>query len=85
MVTIDKLWNSGDHILISSKEYNYNRDQLDRMYKISHELFDAYYGKDYYLPISASDADIYEYLVQKLIRDLVESTSGPVNQALKDA
>lgn len=71
MATIDKIYNSsGDHILISSKEYNSNRNQLDRMYKISHELFDAYYGKDYYLPISASDADIYEYLAQQLIRDL---------------
>ena len=71
MATIDKIYNaSADHILISSKEYNYNRDQLDRMYKISYELFDAYYGKDYYLPISASDADIYEYLAQQLIRDL---------------
>ena len=71
MATIDKIYNSsGDHILISSKEYNSNHNQLDRMYKISHELFDAYYGKDYYLPISASDADIYEYLAQQLIRDL---------------
>ena len=71
MATIDKIYNSSaDHILISSKEYNYNRDQLDRMYKISYALFDAYYGKDYYLPISASDADVYEYLAHELIKDL---------------
>ena len=71
MATIDKIYNfSGDHILISSKEYNYNRTQLDRMYKISYALFNAYYGEDYYLPISTSDAGVYEYLAQELIRDL---------------
>ena len=57
-------------MIISSSEYNFTRNQLDRMYKISYALFDAYYGKDYYLPISASDADVYEYLAHELIKDL---------------
>ena len=59
-----------DNDMISSSEYNFTRNQLDRMYKISYALFDAYYGKDYYLPISASDADVYEYLAHELIKDL---------------
>ena len=63
-------YKSDNDMIISSSEYNFTRNQLDRMYKISYALFDAYYGKDYYLPISASDADIYEYLAQQLIRDL---------------
>ena len=63
-------YKSDNDMIISNSEYNFTRNQLDRMYKISYALFDAYYGKDYYLPISASDADIYEYLAQQLIRDL---------------
>ena len=59
-----------DNDMIISSEYNFTRNQLDRMYKISYALFDAYYGKDYYLPISASDADVYEYLAHELIKDL---------------
>ena len=63
-------YKSGNDMIISSSEYNFTRNQLDRMYKISYALFDAYYGKDYYLPISASDADVYEYLAHELIKDL---------------
>ena len=63
-------YKSDNDIIISSSEYNFTRNQLDRMYKISYALFDAYYGKDYYLPISASDADVYEYLAHELIKDL---------------
>lgn len=59
-----------DNDMIISSEYNFTRNQLDRMYKISYALFDAYYSKDYYLPISASDADVYEYLAHELIKDL---------------
>lgn len=63
-------YKSDNNMIISSSEYNFTRNQLDRMYKISYALFDAYYGKDYYLPISASDADVYEYLAHELIKDL---------------
>lgn len=63
-------YKSDNDMIISSSEYNFTRNQLDRMYKISYALFDAYYGKDYYLPISASDADVYEYLAHELIKDL---------------
>lgn len=63
-------YKSDNDMIISSSEYNFTRNQLDRMYKISYVLFDAYYGKDYYLPISASDADVYEYLAHELIKDL---------------
>ena len=63
-------YKSDNDVIISSSEYNFTRNQLDRMYKISYALFDAYYGKDYYLPISASDADVYEYLAHELIKDL---------------
>ena len=63
-------YKSENYMIISSSEYNDIRNQLDRMYKISYALFDAYYGKDYYLPISASDADVYEYLAHELIKDL---------------
>lgn len=70
MATNNKLYNSDGHILISNEEYKYNRDQLLRMYKISYALFNAYYGEDYYLPISTSGAGVYEYLAQELIRDL---------------
>ena len=63
-------YKSENYMIISSSEYNVIRNQLDRMYKISYALFDAYYGKDYYLPISASDADVYEYLAHELIKDL---------------
>ena len=65
-----ELYKSDNDMIISSSEYNFTRNQLDRMYKISYALFDAYYGKDYYLPISASDADVYEYLAHELIKDL---------------
>lgn len=63
-------YKSDNDMIISTSEYNFTRNQLDRMYKISYALFDAYYGKDYYLPISASDADVYEYLAHELIKDL---------------
>lgn len=63
-------YKSDNDMIISNSEYNFTRNQLDRMYKISYALFDAYYGKDYYLPISASDADVYEYLAHELIKDL---------------
>lgn len=63
-------YKSDNDMIISSSEYNFTRNQLDRMYKISYALFDAYYGKDYYLPISVSDADVYEYLAHELIKDL---------------
>ena len=63
-------YKSDNDMIISSSEYNFTRNQLNRMYKISYALFDAYYGKDYYLPISASDADVYEYLAHELIKDL---------------
>ena len=63
-------YKSDNGMIISNSEYNFTRNQLDRMYKISYALFDAYYGKDYYLPISASDADVYEYLAHELIKDL---------------
>ena len=63
-------YKSDNDMIISSSEYNFTRNQLDRMYKISYALFDAYYGKDYYLSISASDADVYEYLAHELIKDL---------------
>ena len=63
-------YKSDNDMIISSSEYNFTRNQLDRMYKISYALFDAYYGKDYYLPISASDSDVYEYLAHELIKDL---------------
>ena len=63
-------YKSDNDMIISSSEYNFTRNQLDRMYKISYALFDAYYGKDYYLPISASDVDVYEYLAHELIKDL---------------
>lgn len=63
-------YKSDNDMIISNSEYNFTRNQLDRMYKISYALFDAYYGKDYYLPISASDADVYEYLAYELIKDL---------------
>ena len=63
-------YKSDNDMIISNSEYNFTRNQLDRMYKISYVLFDAYYGKDYYLPISASDADVYEYLAHELIKDL---------------
>ena len=63
-------YKSDNDMIISSSEYNFTRNQLDRMYKILYALFDAYYGKDYYLPISASDADVYEYLAHELIKDL---------------
>ena len=63
-------YKSDNDMIISSSEYNFTRNQLDRMYNISYALFDAYYGKDYYLPISASDADVYEYLAHELIKDL---------------
>lgn len=68
-IIIESYKSDNDMIIISS-EYNFTRNQLDRMYKISYALFDAYYGKDYYLPISASDADVYEYLAHELIKDL---------------
>lgn len=68
-IKIESYKSDNDMIIISS-EYNFTRNQLDRMYKISYALFDAYYGKDYYLPISASDADVYEYLAHELIKDL---------------
>ena len=63
-------YKSDNDMIISSSEYNFTRNQLNRMYKISYALFDAYYGKDYYLPISASEADVYEYLAHELIKDL---------------
>ena len=68
-IIVESYKSDNDMIIISS-EYNFTRNQLDRMYKISYALFDAYYGKDYYLPISASDADVYEYLAHELIKDL---------------
>ena len=69
-IIVESYKSDNDMIIISSSEYNFTRNQLDRMYKISYALFDAYYGKDYYLPISASDADVYEYLAHELIKDL---------------
>ena len=63
-------YKSDNDMIISSSEYNFTSNQLDIMYKISYTLFDPYYDKDYYLPISASDADVYEYLAHELIKDL---------------
>lgn len=74
MSTIHRQYQSGyqpgDYIFIDKREYNRTRNQLNRMYNISHALFNAYYGEDYYLPISGSTADVYEYLANDLISDL---------------
>ena len=81
-------YKSDNDMIISNSEYNFTRNQLDRMYKISYALFDAYYGKDYYLPISASDADVYEYLKylnskkDTVVRIILEDTKESLTQEL---
>ena len=70
MATFHHIYQPGDYIFVPKSEYNSTRNQLNRMYNLSHALFDAYYGKDYYLPISGSTADVYEYLANELIKDL---------------
>lgn len=70
MASFHHIYQQGDYIFVPKSEYNLTRNQLNRMYNLSHALFDAYYGKDYYLPISGSTADVYEYLANELIKDL---------------
>ena len=63
-------YQEGDYIFVPKREYELTRNQLKIMFKLSRKLFDAYYGKDYYLPMSGSQLDTYEYLVNRLISDL---------------
>ena len=74
MQTVISTHQQGDYILVPKEEYKNTCYQLKRMFEISHRLFVAYYGEDYYLPIpitgNTTGILIYQYFASELIEEL---------------
>ena len=73
-----------NYIFVNKHEYNAMKAQLKVMFEMSDKLFHAYYGKNYYLPISGSQINVYEYLTDELIHDLRKNRFKLIWQRIKN-